>query len=325
MGASAATRSVIRAKTRVMPDANPVVTALRRLRIEADRVSLRLRDASRRRRHAGCEFEPIFVAGAIGSGTSLLAASLSQRLSVAGVALESARDVRRSSCLWIDRVARFPSVDAYAEALAPRADWDRESAREALQDLYRAKADDSSLGPFVDKGPNTNLVRAAFLAELFPTSPFVLIFRDPVANVEGFRRKWRTFAQAPLEDSVRFWERIHARFLEQAEAFPERVTTVEYEALVAGYEVAIARLSERLGVPLAARQRPVEARAEGQGKGLRGVEGGRIRIVRDANEGSYATLDPGEIAHIREVLGPLYQRLRERARASGFALDERSD
>ena len=76
---------------------------------------------------------------------------------------------------------------------------------------------------------------------------------------------------------------------------PEELAT-QIEALVAGYEDAIARLADVLSIPLAARPRPVEARAEGQGKGLRGVEAGRIRIVRDANEGWYATLDAADVA-----------------------------
>ncbi len=292
---------------------------IRRIRFDAERVRGRLQDRRRRRASGNREFRPIFVTGAIGSGTSLLAASLSQRFEVAGAALESARDIARDSCLWIDQVSRYKSVRDYEAALDPPADSQLERARTELQQLYRAKADAPGLPWIVDKGPNTNLVRAAFLARAFPESPFLLIFRDPVANVEGFRRKWPVFGADPLDESIRFWAGVHEAFLEQSASFPERVVCIEYEALVADYEPMLASLSERLDVDLARTVRPVDARAEGKGRGLRGVEAGRIRVVRDANARSYETLSEAEVDRIREMLSPLHERLRERAARSGFA------
>ena len=301
-------------------ETNVVAAAVRRLRLEVDRVTTRVQEAGRRRLNAGRGFRPIFVAGAIGSGTSLLAASLGQRFAVAGVALESARDVVPSSCLWIDRVNSFDSISAYEEKLAPQSDWSVAQAREDLLDLYRSKAArDPGVETFVDKGPNTNLVRARFLADTFPDSHFVLIFRDPVANIEGFRRKWLTFGDDRLEESVRFWAAIHESFLEQAESFPDRWISVEYEALVERYEEVLAGLAAGLGIQPSERRRPVAARDVGMGRGLRGAEGGRIQVVRDANARSYATLEDDDIARIREPLGPLHARLRARASASGFA------
>lgn len=300
---------------------NLAVAVARRLRLEADRVGVQLAEALRRRQNAGRVFQPIFIAGAIGSGTSLLAASLGQRYSVAGVALESARDIDRASCLWIDRVMSFDSIAAYEDRLVPQPDWSVEQAREDLLELYRSKA----AGPrdataFVDKGPNTNLVRASFLANVFPDARFVLIFRDPVANIEGFRRKWLTFGNDRLEESVRFWGSIHESFLAQAESFPERCISVEYEALVATYEDVLGRLAGQLGIESAVEARPVAARDVGHGRGLRGVEAGRIKVVRDANARSYATLEDDDIARIRQRLGPVYARLRSSAQASGFAV-----
>jgi hypothetical protein len=313
-------------------DTNLVERVARRLRVEADRASGRLQDASRRRRNAGREFRPIFVAGAIGSGTSLLAASLAQRFEVAGVTLESARHIDRRSEWWIDRVHNFASIRAYEEALAPASSWSPEQIREDLFELYRSKADvldsaDAEGGPmpFIDKGPNTNLARAGFLAETFPAGRFVLIFRDPVANIEGFRRKWLTFRHDRLAESTRFWAKVHESFLEQAQAFPDRFVTVEYEALVADYDQLLASLGPPLEIEPAAHTRPVEARAMGAGRGLRGVEGGAIRVVRDANARSYATLSSDEIEEIRETLTPLHERLRALARSAPVIPDSAAE
>ena len=302
-------------------ETNVIASALRRMRLEVDRATARLQQAGRRRRNAGRVFRPIFVAGAIGSGTSLLAASLGQRFAVAGVALESARDVSSSSCLWVDRVMSFDSIRAYEAKLAPQADWSVAQAREDLLDLYRSRAaGDPDAEAFVDKGPNTNLVRASFLAEAFPDAHFVLIFRDPVVNIEGFRRKWLTFGNDRFEESLRFWAAIHERFLEQAESFPDRCISLEYEALVERYEEVLAGLAARLGVEASVRQRPVTARDVGSGRGRRGVEGGRIKVVHDASARSYSSLEDDEIARIRETLGPLHARLRAAAATSGLAL-----
>ena len=62
-------------------------------------------------------------------------------------------------------------------------------------------------------------------------------------------------------------------------------------------------------------ERPVAGRDAGNGRGLRGVEGGRIKVVRDANARSYASLGASDIARIRETLAPLHARLRARAGA----------
>ncbi|MEE2672738.1 MAG: sulfotransferase [Myxococcota bacterium] len=302
-------------------ETNVIATAVRRLRLEVSRVTARLQMAARKRRNAARVFRPLFVAGAIGSGTSLLAASLGQRFAVAGVALESARAVSPSSCLWVDRLMSFDSIRAYEDALVPQANWSVAQAREDLLDLYRSSAvGDSSAEFFVDKGPNTNLVRASFLARAFPDAHFVLIFRDPVVNIEGFRRKWRTFGDDRFDESLRFWAAIHERFLEQAESFPDRCISLEYEARVEPYEEVRAARALRLGVEPSARQRPVAARDVGHGRGLRGVEGGRIKVVGDASARAYARLEEREIDRIRERLGPLHERLRASAAASGLGL-----
>ena len=68
-------------------------------------------------------------------------------------------------------------------------------------------------------------------AECFPDARFLLVVRDPVANVEGFRRKWPTFGRAPLSDSIGFYRRTHERFLELASSRRHGSQQVRREAL----------------------------------------------------------------------------------------------
>jgi hypothetical protein len=271
-----------------------------------------LAGALRRRRNAHRDFRPIFVTGAMGSGTTFLAFSLGQRFDLACVIEESAHQVARHSSLWNPGVDAFPSVRAYEEAIRPRPEWSATQVREDLLDLYRSQTRGGS-DRVLDKGPNTNLLRASVLARAFPEGRFVVVFRDPAANVEGFRRKWRAFGADSLDESIRFWATIHESFLEQAEAFPERVLWIEYETLVRDHEAGFAELGRRLELEPAQALRRLAGRANVPGQGIRNVARSRIGVVADANEHAYGHLSASEIARIREAVAPLHATLRARA------------
>lgn len=272
----------------------------------------RLAGAVRRRRNARREFRPVFVTGAMGSGTTLLAFSLGQRFEFACVIEESAHQVAKGSFLHSPGVEAFPSVRSYEAAIRPRAGWSVEQARDDLLWLYRSHATGPS-DRALDKGPNTNLLRAGLLARCFPEGRFVVVFRDPVANVEGFRRKWRSFGADSLDECIRFYASIHESFLEQSAEFPDRVIWIEYEALVRDYDARLESLARHLELEPARNQRGLARRANVPGQGIRNVARGQIGIVLDANERAYGHLTEPEIARIREALAPLQARMRARA------------
>lgn len=264
---------------------------------------------SRRIRNSGQVYEPVFVAGAMGSGTTLVAFELGQRFEVAGVIEESALQVSRGSFLRAGLVADFDSVAAYADRLLPDPSWSREAAVDALQALYRSYASPASSATMIDKGPNANLVRAGFLARAFPEAFFVLVFRDPVVTIEGFRRKWPLFAREPLESSISFLERIHESFLADSTAFAERVVAVSYEGLVADREGTMASLGARLGLRPAGSNRMLSERPNVPGQGIRNVEGNAIHLVQDANAKAYSRMADEDVQKIQERLGPLHARM----------------
>jgi len=279
----------------------------------------RMREAAARRlrawRNRGRLFEPVFIAGAMGSGTSVLAVDLLQRFDFAGMAYESALQLPRRSPLRMRPLREFASPAAYADAIEPDPSWSAEAGREDLQRCYRSLAS----GPgtrILDKGPNTNLVRADFLARCFPDAPFVLMFRDPVVNVEGFRRKWPTFGDFPLAESIGFFETIHERFLGFAQAHPDRVFTLEYETYVARHDEALARLARHVGLAPARHRHAVEERPNVAGLGIRNVRGNEVGIVKDANDAAYRRITPDVVESVRSRLGGLHSRLRAAAAAS---------
>lgn len=262
----------------------------------------------RRQRNAGREYRPIFVVGAMGSGTTLLSLSLWQRFHVAAAIRESVHQVSPRSFLFGASAGSFRSVREYEESILPDSSWSVGAGRAALLDLYRSCATGTS-DVVIDKGPNANLVRAGFLAKCFPEAQFVLIFRDPVATVEGFRRKWNTFRRDSLEESIRFYAAIHQRFLRAAQEFPARVISVQYEALVEKYDDTITSLASALGLQPTTRRRALEAQPNVCGCGIRNVARGRIGIVADANRSAYERLSWSQIEKIRGALGPLHERL----------------
>lgn len=263
----------------------------------------------RRWRNARRVFRPIFVGGTSGSGTSLLAVSLGQRFDCAAVIYESNFQVAKSSRLYVPHIDSFPSVAAYREHMTPASSWSVEGARRDLLECYRSYA----VGPsdvVIDKGPDTNPLRASFLARCFPDARHLLIFRDPVANVEGLRRKWRTFGRDPLEETIRFYADVHESFLAAAAEHPEHFHVVEYEDLVASPDAILEEVGRRLGLRPARRVRRLASSPNVEGQGIRNVQGSRIGYVKDANERARARLAAGDAERIERALGPLQERLR---------------
>ena len=267
----------------------------------------------RRLFNRGRSYRPIFVAGAAGSGTSLLTLSMGQRFECAGVVYESKDRVPPSSPLYVPDIESFADPGAYLEGMRPRETWSVERAREDLLSMYRG----ASRGPsdvVIDKGPDANLLRARFLARCFPDAGFVLIFRDPVANVEGFRRKWQPFGGAPLEECVTFYRRIHTAFLDAWGALGSRVLAVEYERLVEDLDGELDRVARTLRLRDARRPRRLPHYANVEGRGARNVRGGRIGVVRDASARARARLGADEVRAIEAGLADLHERLRALAR-----------
>lgn len=294
---------------------NPPLTERLRRRLRSSVIApldARIGGGVRRRIHARRTYRPIFVTGAMGSGTTFVALSLTQRYEVASVITESAHQVEASSFLHNPGIGAFATIEEYADSILPRADWSIERAREDLLRLYRSY----TRGPgdaAIDKGPNTSLVRASFLARCFPQAHFVAVFRDPVAIVEGFRRKWPVFGAEPLDRSIDFYNRVYERFLDEMDELGERAILVEYERFVEAYAEMLGALAARLGLRPAARRWRLPERGNYAGQGIRNVRRSVIGVVADANARAYDNLDPEAIAHIRGRTAATHERMRARA------------
>lgn len=261
----------------------------------------------------GRELAPVFVTGAMGSGTTLLGQGMGERFDLAAVIPESALEISRRSFLYSRAIARFDSIAAYERFIEPDAGWSKDAAVADMQSLYRSVAEPDTADVIVDKAANTHLLRADFLLDCFPDASMVAVFRDPSVNIEGFRRKWPTFGRDSVDENVRFYRHIYEAFLDTRSRLPHRTCVVEYEQLVADPDRVFARLGERLGLAATERRRSLEARPNRPGQGLRNVEDGSIRIVKDANDRSRERLGAELADRIRTALDDLHSTLRKEA------------
>jgi len=274
----------------------------------------RVRAPLRRLLNARQTYRPLFVTGASGGGTSVLAVSLAQHTECAGLVYESDAQISSRSFLHVPTLGRFQSVAEYETFITPKPDWRPDRARRDIQAMLRSYA--TERGDWVvAKGPDIHLVRAGFLRRCFPAASFVAIFRDPAANIEGLRRKWRVFGEDSLEACMRFYQRIHETYLEEAAADPDHLVLVRYSDLVARPSETIGAIRRRFGLKEGAQRVSVPDVPNSEGKGIRNVKGNRVQMVSDADRRSRERLLPEDLAAIDETLAPLYARMQSAALA----------
>lgn len=257
------------------------------------------------------DFYPIFICGVAGSGTTLLSSLLDQRYENAGLLNESALMAPSGSVLKMNSVASYGSLNRYYEAMPIPDNVSTQEVHASLIKLYRKIACyPKSTNIIIDKAPNVHLVRAKRLREAFASSKFLMIFRDPVSNIEGLRRKWPVFAQAELVEVCNFWESTHKIFLEETRAFFNNdVMILSYEALTNQAEATLEQLAKFCGLQRRAIPKTYPDRPNIPGKGLRNVINGCVEITPPPAARSTLNLSPQECDYIQQRLVFMYDQL----------------
>lgn len=263
-------------------------------------------------------FSPLYISGIAGSGTTLLIALLNQHYENAVYLPESALAADENSCLHIKATHEYSNLRQYQAALPFGPQVSAEQVRAHSLKLYRRSVAHPKTGQAVlDKAPNTHLARAGLFAQAFPTSTFVLIVRNPIASVEGLRRKWPLYREAPLGEVCDLWASLHADFMADSLGFTDRLTILTYDVLVAAPQPAIEHIATMAGLTP---RRTLQSYADAPnqpGKGLRNVVAGEIKIDPKANEASEARLQAAEVEEIRARLWSQYEELQ--AKSLSFA------
>lgn len=261
-------------------------------------------NAIRQHEYRNLEYRPLFIAGTTGGGTTVLAMLLRQKVLTAGLAAESALQLSSRSPMKIQPIRNYQSISDYRKAIDVPPNYTLMEARDDLLTMYRAHTR-HAVSNIIDKGPNVNLVRAGFLHKCFPDSLFILLMRDPVACIEGMRRKWPLFGNAPMDDVIDFYEDIHTRFLEDLEISKINAVYVNYNELVEDSDLILKNICNAGNLQLGINESYYEERPNRQGQGVRNISNGKVNIVKNADQKAYERLNDNEINTIKKRLDPL--------------------
>lgn len=262
-------------------------------------------------KHWDHDFDPLFVCGVAGSGTTLLSGLLDQRYRNAGCLHESALMMSVKSALRVKRVGSYGNLSAYYSGIFIPNSISNGEIRDSILELYRRVTRYPKESRIViDKAPNVHLVRTPRLKAAFPSSKVLLIFRNPVTNIEGLRRKWPdVFGQADLNEVCDFWQSVHEIFLQDTKDFRLDVMGVSYERLTRYTKEVLDRLARFCKLQPRKRALEYPSKPDLPGKGLRNVVNGQIEIVRESIPPDMWCLSEAECIHINERLMGLHDKL----------------
>ena len=145
----------------------------------------------------------------------------------------------------------------------------------------------------------------------YPDGFLVSLVRDPRAWYASARTQ--KASHTDVGEALRRWRLSAEATLDASERYGDRVAVLTYEQLVLDTERTMTSLAERVGISMSPtlleptfNGRPIRANAS--------VEVGRHGILPERTSGYRDTLDAETIAHVEELAGDLYERVERRFR-----------
>ena len=259
--------------------------------------------------HLGKDFQPIFVCGIAGSGNSLVAKSLFQKFE-AELCDESALGMPHGSPLKIYRSSGYQNIDHYYYNMIFSSWLPDKVLHKHYSRFYRERCPlFSSSTKIIDKAPNPHMLRASRLKAIFPKSKFILVFRDPKANIEGLLRKWPLFRNSDLMDIIQFWKKMHLVFIESHSEFNKDVMGISYERFVTDYDNLLYQMASKSELTPRKGIKKFQDIKNDPHTNIRNIKDGKILLVTNANEEALKRLDEQTIKIIDRELMDFYKRL----------------
>jgi len=268
-----------------------------------------LRDRSPRRL-VDTDFFPIFIGGVAGSGTTLIGALLNQNFQNRLNFIGSERTKETSRLLWREKGSSFDTLDDYIADLTSPTKKSTLRIRAAVLGLYRRSTSYPYSSPIViDKGANSRLIRIGVLRKAFPHSGNILIYRDPVEVIEGLRRKWpMLYGSLNIEELSDFWVFLHSTFLKECK-FDEDLIVISYKNLVNHSAKILENLSEKYELTSRKNIKAYKDKSNRPGKGLRNVEDGKIKVLKNAFDSVNKTITEREVGTINSRTRDMFIQL----------------
>ncbi len=224
---------------------------------------------------------PIFVVGAMRSGTTLMRLVLDSHENI-GIAPET-------GIMRVVRANKFVPFwmwggEWYARLGLSEDELDRELAR-FYGRLLRRYADAHGKRRWGEKTP-WHAWHLDEIARLWPDAVFVATLRHPGGNVGSLVSRWHM----PLERAIAHWKNVNRHLLAHCERLGERLFLCRYEDLVLAAEPTLRELLDRLGEPwsprvlehdVVHRERGTAGRVEGRTRSTDAIDASRVTAWLD--------------------------------------------
>lgn len=263
------------------------------------------------------QFEPIFICGVSGSGTTLISSLLDQNYDNVCCLHESALQIQNNSPLKMKNVGYYHTLENYYNNMFLKSQTTIKAVYESTYKLYYSHFNKMSQSNIVfDKAPNVHCVRTKYLKSAFPQSKFILVFRNPVDSIEGLRRKWSVFRCAKLEELCDFWESLHKIFLEETQDFQSEVTILCYQDIINNTDKVMNSIAKIYDLTKRNILKSYPEQNNIPKKGLRNVIDGKIVIDKSSISKLDFALTQEECDFIYQRLFPMYKELKKISLAS---------
>jgi hypothetical protein len=183
---------------------------------------------------------PIFIVGAMGSGTTLLRLMLDSHERIA--------IPHETGFMRAYNAMQFIPFKHTGRGWYERLGWGREEfdekLREFFEDVFSRYADEHGKPRWGEKTP-LHTWHIGAMKRLFPESVFVAIARHPGASIASIMRRFGL----SLADAVYHYERYNKELVRNAERHRRRMIVLRYEDLVLRTETVMRELLDWLGEP----------------------------------------------------------------------------
>ncbi len=251
---------------------------------------------------------PIFIVGAMGSGTTLLRLVLDSHPNIAVP--------QETGFMRAYDAHRYTPFKASGRGWMKRLGWSDEERDELLRDLY-----DRMFMRYAEKhgkrrwGEKTPLHtwHVDDMARLFPDAQFIGVIRHPSASVASNMTRFRLL----LTRTRAHWNRYTGEIARQAARHQDRFALIRYEDLVLDPEPVLRELLDWLGEPW--------SDAVLQHHEVQSERGGRKRV--EGRSRSDEPIDTSRVDKWKRTLRPdhqrwLAERTHRRAEFFGYDMDE---
>ncbi|HEX8206300.1 MAG TPA: sulfotransferase [Solirubrobacteraceae bacterium] len=251
---------------------------------------------------------PIFLVGAMGSGTTLLRLILDSH---ENIAIPPETGFMRAYDAF-----KYAPFKASGRGWTKRLGWKPaerdELLRELFDTLFKRYAEQHGKGRWGEKTP-LHTWHVDDMARLFPEARFVGVIRHPSASVSSNMRRFRL----ALGRTGAHWTRYTGEIVRQAARHGDRFALIRYEDLVLEPEPLLRELLDWLGEPWSD---AVLSHHEVQGE-----RGGRARVEGKSRRDE--PIDPSRIGRWKELLPRpqqkwLAERISRNAEFFGYDMDE---